>query len=92
MSDALIARLVGGRLQAGGVLVILLGGLCTGWLVLPDVARSRESQGLLDKLYESWLPLAGGIMAVAIGILLARAGLRRTRSAGAPRSGDHEDR
>lgn len=91
-SDALVARLVGGVLLATGVLVILLGGLCTGWLVLPDVVRALKFEGFFRTLVELWLPLAGGMMTIVIGVLIARAGLRRIRGAGTGHSSDDQYR
>ena len=90
-SNALVARLVGGILLAAGVLMTLLGGLCTSWFVAPAMVESLGQQGLLRTLGDLWLPLAGGAATMIIGLLLARVGLRRIRHAGGG-SGRGEDR
>ena len=79
-SEVLIGRLIGGVMLAAGLLMTLLGGLCTGWIVLPAMVEFWGWRGL-GTLGDLWLVLAGGTATMAVGTLLARAGLRRIRDA-----------
>lgn len=77
-SDPDVAGFVGGLLLAVGILMVLLGGLCTGWIVVPATVMLWSRQGLRT-IGELWPVLAGGGATMAIGVLTMRAGLRRLR-------------
>lgn len=70
--------LVGGLLLASGLMVALLGGLCTGLLMVPEMIRAWSLDRLSDLRYD-WAILSGGGLTMAVGAAMARAGLRRLR-------------
>ena len=85
-SDDLAAILTGNLMVAAGTLIILLGGLCTGWIMGPATVEFWDRQGLRT-LVELWPVLVGGTVTMTLGLLLARGGRRKIRGAGNVRSG-----
>lgn len=78
-SDPDIDGVVGGLLVASGVLVAVLGGLCTSWIMVPETVRRWNADRLAELRYD-WAVVAGGGLTVTVGTLMIRAGLRRLRA------------
>lgn len=78
MPNSPLSRLVGGLLVATGLPVALLGGLCTGGIVVPETVLLWNLHRLWS-IGDLWAVIAGGGLTVTMGVLTARAGLRRIR-------------